>query len=153
MKHFERFVVIIVVFLFTGGCDRKDDLFAAGPLSAHLVGTWILDKIVTPTRTLTGAQMGYSEKMVHRNEADGDVERIIRDDTLYARHICARNPAPISSKKHKTVLMSYRGGLNRFYKITKQSGKQDTLEASDYLPEIGGAADTVKYFYTNAMLL
>ncbi len=35
----------------------------------------------------------------------------------------------------------------------KQSGKQDKLEASDYLPEIGGAADTVMFFYTSAMLL
>lgn len=147
MKYLEKFVVIVFVFLFNCGCDRTDDLFAVGPLSAHLVGTWILDRIVTPTRTLTGAQMGLSEKMVHQNEDGDDVERIIRNDTLYAKHICARNPAPISSDKHKTVLMSYRGGLKRFYKITKQSGKPDRLEASDYLPAIGTAADTVKFFY------
>ena len=153
MKHLEKLSVIFFVFILTGGCERKDDLFAGGPLSTHLGGTWILDKIVTPTRTLTGAQIGFAETMVSKNEADGDVERIIRNDTPYAKHIWARNPAPISSDKHKIVLMSYRGGLKRFYKITKQSGMPDKLEASDYLPEIGSNADTVTFFYTNAMPL
>lgn len=35
----------------------------------------------------------------------------------------------------------------------KQSGKQDKFEASDFMPEIRGAANTVKFIYTNAMLL
>ncbi|SKB44874.1 hypothetical protein [Dyadobacter psychrophilus] len=153
MKYLEKFVVIVFVVAFTGSCDRKDDLFAVGPLAIHLGGTWILEKIVTPTRTLTGAQIGYREKRVDQHEGDDDVERIYRNDTLFAKYIWARNPAPISNKKNKTVLMSYRGGLKRFFKITKQSGKPSILEASDYLPEIGTARDSVKFFYTQVMPL
>jgi hypothetical protein len=138
-------------FLIVSSCKHGDDLFAGPPLSTHLTGTWILAQIVTPTHKLLGAQIGYAEVIESHHEVDEEVERVYRNDTLFAKHIWARNPGPISNDKDKTVLMSYRGGLKRFFKISKKSGQADMVEASDYLPEIGTASDTVKFVYVKVM--
>ncbi|MCF2487897.1 hypothetical protein [Dyadobacter sp. CY347] len=149
MRSTIKFLMISILTILTAnGCKRGDDLFAGGPLSTHLNGTWNLEKILTPTRTLTGSQIGYNEKLVQVHEGDDDVDKVYRNDTLYAKHIWARTPGVITNDKKKTVLMSYRAGLKRFFKIAKQSGKPSTLTASDYLKEVGTAGDTVTFFYS-----
>jgi len=45
-----------------------------------------------------------------------------------------------------TVSVTYRYGLKRFYKMHRTVSQPTILEASAYLPEMGGEADTVRYF-------
>jgi len=145
------FVISVILLLITGSCKHHDDIFAGKPLSTYLGGKWILEKIVTPTRTLTGEQIGFAEIREVQHELDGTVDRIFRNDTLYAQYFWATNPGTITNDKKKTVLMSYRGGLKRFFKLSKQDGKPMAMEASDYLPEIGTARDSVKFFYSQVL--
>lgn len=141
-------LLAIVSMLVAISCDRDDGWFGGVPIEVNLIGTWTLEKLVTPTRSLSGAQIGYEEILKSGHETDDDVERVYRNDMLVAKHIWTRVPGTVAKTKTMTVLVTYRGsGLKRLYKIKKQTGQPTVLEASAYLPELGGAADTVKYFY------
>ncbi|MCF2518964.1 hypothetical protein [Dyadobacter sp. CY351] len=137
---------LICLSLLAGRCQRDDGLTAGGPITMFLLGTWKLDKIVTPTKTLVGSQMGFTEKLLIVYN-DGHFESTFRNDTLTGTEVWRINPAPIAKTKDMTVSITYRYGLKRLYKIIKQTGQPTLLEASAYLPELGGDADTVKFFY------
>ncbi|MCF0060058.1 hypothetical protein MUK70_12480 [Dyadobacter chenwenxiniae] len=116
------------------------------------MGTWNLEKVVTPTGSFSGTQIGYKEILVSGHEVDDEVERVYRNDTLFAKHIWTRVPGTTAKTKDMTVMVTYRGsGLKRFYKIRRALGEPTVLEASAYLPELGGAADTLKFFYKQVL--
>ncbi|MCE7072066.1 hypothetical protein LZG74_17245 [Dyadobacter sp. CY327] len=140
------FVILASLILLAGRCGRHDGWTAGGPITMFLLGTWQLEKIVTPSRTLLGSQIGFSEKLVIISN-DGHIENTFRDDTLTGTEVWRINPAPIAKTKDMTVSISYRYGLKRFYKLHRTTSQPTILEASAYLPELGAAADTVKYFY------
>jgi len=139
---------LLCFFLFGASCERDNGMIAGVPIAVDLIGTWNLEKVVTPTLSLSGAQIGYKEVLKSGHEIDDEVERVYRNDTLFAKHIWTRVPGTVSKTKTMTVQVTYRGtGLKRLYKIKNQTGQPTILEASAYLPELGGAADTVKFFY------
>lgn len=136
------------MMLLTSACERDNGKIGGEPISTRLKGTWNLERIETPTRSLSGSQIGYSELLKKAHEVDDEVERVFRDDTLYAKHIWTRVPGTISKVKTMTVSITYRGsGLKRLYKIIEKVGEPTRLEATDYLPELGEAADSVKFYY------
>lgn len=129
------------------GCERQKGFDAAGPISSHLVGKWKLEKVVSSTQTKVGEQIGYSETLECGNNQENDYDRIFRDNILDTTYVWSRIPGTDSDAKKMTVLVNYRGGIKRFYKIYRELGKATTLEASAYLPELEGSADTLKYYY------
>ncbi|GGH42587.1 hypothetical protein GCM10007423_39310 [Dyadobacter endophyticus] len=139
-------LILLVIPLFIS-CERQKGFDAAGPISSYLSGKWQLEKIVSPTQTKIGEQIGYAEILESGNDQEDDYDRIFKDGKLDTTYIWSRNPGTDSDAKKMTVLVNYEGGIKRFYKIYRQLGKPTTLEASSYLSEVGGAADTVKYYY------
>jgi hypothetical protein len=137
---------VICLLLISGRCQRDDGWTPGGPLTMFLLGTWELEKVVTPTKTLTGNQIGFSERLVIKYSED-HIENTFRNDTLIGTEVWRINPSPIAKTKDMTVLVTYRYGLKRFYKLHETVSQPTILEASAYLPELGGEADTVKYFY------
>ena len=139
---------LLCAFLLGASCERDNGMIAGVPIEVDLMGTWNLEKIITPTGSYSGSQIGFKEVLVSGHEVDDEVERVYRNDTLFAKHIWTRVPGTTSKAKDMTVMVTYRGsGLKRFFKIRRKLGEPTTLEASAYLPELGGAADTVKFFY------
>ncbi|CAG5068227.1 hypothetical protein DYBT9623_00956 [Dyadobacter sp. CECT 9623] len=132
------------------GCFRRGDevLPDNSPVSSLVSGTWILEKVVTPTKVLTGSQIGYSEKLVVSSVNGYVADQIYRDDTLFATNFRAGNIKPTQSAKLKTVLMHYRDGRKRFFKVTIVLREPTILQASQYLHELGGQADSIKYYYS-----
>ena len=132
------------------GCFKRDDdvLPDNSPVSSLLAGTWILEKVVTPTKVLTGSQIGYSEKLTISSVNGYMADQIYRDDTLFATNFRAGYIKPVQSAKNRTVLMHYRDGRKRFFRITIVLRERTILEASQYLHELGGKADSIKYYYS-----
>lgn len=139
--------LISLAIPFFAGCERQKGFDAAGPIASYLAGKWKLEKIVSPTQTKAGNQIGYSETLESGNDQEDDYDRIFRDGKLDTTYIWSRNPGTDSDAKKMTVLVNYEGGIKRFYKIYRELGKATTIEASAYLSEVGGTADTVKYYY------
>jgi hypothetical protein len=140
-------VLFALIFLSSGACKRNEGWIAGGPVDALLVGTWKLERIVTPTHTVWDKQIGYSEVLKIRNRDGFDIEETYKNDSLVATYYKQRNPVPIAKAKDMTVLITYRYDLKRFYKMHRTVSQPTILEASAYLPELGGANDTVKFFY------
>ena len=141
-------LLAILTMLTTVSCERDTGMFGGVPIEVNLIGKWALEQIVTPTKSFDSAQIGYKEVLESGHEIDDEVERVYRNDTLFAKHIWSHVPGTVSKTKTMTVIVTYRGsGLKRSYKIRKQTGQPTILEASAYLPELGGNADTVKFFY------
>ncbi|KQS28083.1 hypothetical protein [Dyadobacter sp. Leaf189] len=128
-------------------CDRDDGWDAGVPFESRLFVNWKLEKVVMPTRVLSGTQIGFTEIMNITNKDGYNIEEIFRNDTLFTTYFWRRDPPPIAKTKQQTVLITYRYGLKRFYKLYSTVGQPSTLEATDYLPELGGDADTVKFYY------
>ncbi|WP_157488160.1 hypothetical protein [Dyadobacter crusticola] len=140
-------VLVTLTLLSIGACEPDEGWTPGGPFEVRLFGDWKLEKVVTPTRVLSGTQIGYTETMNITNKGGYDIEEVFRDDTLFNTYYWRRNPAPVAKTKQQTVLVTYRYDLKRFYKIYSTVGQPATLEATDYLPELGGARDSVKFFY------
>lgn len=137
---------VICLLLIAGRCQRDDGWAPGGPITMYLLGTWELEKVVTPTKTLVGSQIGFSEKLIIKYSED-HIENTFRNDTLIGTEVWRINPAPIAKTKDMTVSVTYRYGLKRLYKMHRTVSQPTIIEASAYLPELGGEADTVKYFY------
>ncbi|WP_244822809.1 hypothetical protein [Dyadobacter pollutisoli] len=139
-------MIILSLLLTAGRCDPPEGWDAGGPIEMYLHGMWKLIKVVTPTDTLIGSQIGYNE-ILNNTYKDGiGYDSTFRNDTVFAVHIRLKNPLPVSKTKDMTILMYYRGGLQRFHKIIR-TNYITTLETSDYLKEVGTDADSVKYIY------
>ena len=136
---------LICLLLF--GCEPREGWRAGIPISSNLLGTYKLEKIVTPTLTILDKQIGYSEVLKIRNQDGFDIDETYKNDTLIVTQYWLRNPPPVAKTKDLTVLVSYRYNLKRFYKMHEAVSQPTILEASAYLPELGGAADTVKFYY------
>ena len=148
MKTLTKFCVVIAsAFLSAGSCSRDDGWGPGGPISGDLLGTWKLEKVVTSKRTVRDEQIGYSEILKIAYEGGYHVEQTYRNDSLTTTEYWGFDPRPVAKEKDNTVLVSYRYGLKRFYKMHKIVSQPTILEATAYLPEIGGAADSVKFFY------
>ncbi|HEV7348468.1 hypothetical protein [Telluribacter sp.] len=128
------------------GCEKDSLMDAGGPISRYLRGHWELEKIVTPTRTLTGSQIGYREIVETGNDGTKDYDKVYRNDTLIATYDWTRVPGPTGSAAKMEITINYWPDIKRFHKIMMEPGLV-RLETSGYVPEIGGAQDTVRYFY------
>lgn len=142
--------LILFCYLSLTSCNKPSPGFdAGGPITRYLMGKWILEKVVSPSGTKTGDQIGYTEILLCRGEENvGDADKVFRNDTLVVNKIWSRDPWPVADAKKMTVIVTYTDGMKRFYKIYQELGKNPVLEASGYLPEIGTAQDSVKYYYT-----
>ncbi len=76
------------------------------------------------------------------------VEKTFQNDSLVNTQYWGINPRPASDDNNGTVLISYRYGLKRFYRVRLHVGKPSNLEATAYVNQVGGEADSVKYYYT-----
>ncbi|MCE7063719.1 hypothetical protein [Dyadobacter sp. CY326] len=141
------YAVFALIFLSIGACNPREGWRAGIPITSNLIGTWRLEKIVTPTRTLIDKQIGYSEILKIRNEGGFDIDETFKNDTLIETRYWRRNSVPIAKTEDLTVLVTYRYDIKRFYKMHETVSQPTILEASAYLSEIGGANDTVKFFY------
>ncbi|MCF0052791.1 hypothetical protein LXM25_22160 [Dyadobacter sp. LJ53] len=148
MKNSAKFCVVFVsIFFSAGACEPREGWTGGGPITMFLLGTWKLERVVTPKRTALDTQIGYSEVLKIAYKAGYHIEESYRDDTLSNTQFWQINPSPIAKTKDMTLLISYRYGLKRFYKMHRTVSQPTILEASAYLPELGGANDTVKFFY------
>ena len=147
-KSAKLFLAMLAPLLLSiSSCKPREGWFGGVPIESDLVGTWKLERIVTPNRTVWDKQIGYTEILKSYNKNGDDVEETYRNDTLAGIQYWSRRDWPIAKTKDWTVLVSYRHGLKRFYKMHRTVSQPTVLEASAYLPEIGTKADTVKYFY------
>ncbi|GAB3162706.1 hypothetical protein GCM10027291_00900 [Telluribacter humicola] len=102
--------------------------------------------MITPTRTLTGSQIGYKEIVESGNDGNGNYDKVYRNDTLIKTYDHTRVPGPTGSAARMEVTINYWPDIKRFHKIKRNPGLT-TVETSGYIPEIGGAQDTIRYFY------
>ncbi|MCE7063718.1 hypothetical protein [Dyadobacter sp. CY326] len=143
----KTFLVVVSLLLLAGRCEESEGWKYGIPITSQLTGTWMLEKVVTPRRTVWDKQIGYSE-VLEINYKDGyHVEETFKNDTIVDTQYWGFHPGPVAKTKGMTVLVTYRYGLKRFYKMHQTVSQPTILEASAYLPELGGAADTVKFFY------
>jgi hypothetical protein len=127
------------------GCEKDSLRDIGGPIERYLKGRWELEKVVTSTRTLTGSQIGYREIVESGNDGTKDYDKVYRNDTLIATYDWMRVP-PTGSSAKMEVTINYWPNIKRFHKIKRNPGLT-TVETSGYLTDIGGAQDTVRYFY------
>lgn len=118
---------------------------AEGPITRYVHGNWKLVKIVTASQVKSDTQIGYTETILSGNDQVQDYDRVFRDGKLIASYTWSRT-APIVNESDMTVIISYNEGVKRFFKIRQEPG-QTMLETSDYLPELGTARDSIRYFY------
>jgi hypothetical protein len=145
---FYRYTLVILCWLLLISCNKPTPGFDNnGPISQYLMGNWQLEKVVLPSKTRAGTQIGYTEVLVTGNDGDGNFDKVFRNDTLIDTHFWSKDPWPVADAAKMTVLVTYRGGLKRSFKIYRELGKDDALEASSYLPQTGSALDSVKYYY------
>jgi hypothetical protein len=145
MRYFASLVILTLILPFS--CKRGNDGFdAGGPIARYLHGRWQLEKVVTPSGTKTGAQIGYSEIIETGNNQVEDYDKIFRNGSLITTYVWSRSPAPIAQASDMTVTVTYDNGVKRFFKIKQEPGKT-TLETSGYLSQIGTAQDSVRYHY------
>lgn len=128
-------------------CEPKKDFIYGRPGEGMLRGTWILEKVVTPSKTMVGMQIGF-ETLKFENINGSKTDQTYRNDLLVESHIWAKTPGPVVDGPEKTIIRSYSDGLKRFHKITVDVGKPTILEVSQYLKEFGSAADTITYYYS-----
>jgi hypothetical protein len=143
-------VSLLLVLTLCLSCKRTDDGFdAGGPISRYLLGRWQLEKVITPSGTKTGPQIGYAEIYEHGNDNVDNYDKVFRDGSLVATYTWLRPPATVSKAQDMTVIVSYWGsaGAKRYFKIRRDPVKT-TLEATAYVTELGSAQDSVRYFYT-----
>lgn len=139
------FLMLVLSIQF--GCKREHEGFdGGGPITRHLIGRWQLEKVITPSGTRTGAQIGYSEVVEIGNDQVDDYEKTFKDESLTTTYTRVRSPAPVANSKDMTMTIFYFGGQERFYKIREDPNKT-TLEASAYLTKIGGTQDSIRYHY------
>lgn len=140
--------IILVCLGFLSACQKSNSsVDASGPIALRVHGSWKLEKIITPSQTKTGAQIGYEETIQSGNDQVQDYDRVFRDGKLLTTYIWSRE-APIVNASDMTVTITYNEGVKRFFKIREDATRR-TLEASGYLPELGTAQDSIKYFYTS----
>ena len=76
------------------------------------------------------------------------MDQTYRNDSLVNTQYWTINPRPVVQDADNSILITYRNGLKRFYKLRFHVGSPSNLEATDYVDEVGSAMDTVKYYYT-----
>lgn len=137
-----------IMIPLTISCKKENPGFdPGGPVTGYLMGSWQLEKVVSPSGTKTGTQIKYSEIVEIGNDNVEDFEKTFRNGSLVVTYTRLRTPPPISNAKDLTMTIFYFGGKKRYYKV-RQDPSKTTLEASDYLTEIGSPQDTVRYFYS-----
>ncbi|GAB3893290.1 hypothetical protein GCM10028803_07260 [Larkinella knui] len=148
MKKFFGTIAPLLPLLFLAiGCKKDNGFDAGGPVTSYLLGKWQLEKIVSPSGTKVGPQIGYSEMVEIGNDGSGDYEKLFRNGSLLFTDSWLRSPAPVASSKNLTITVFYFNHGKRFFKLTGK-GDTRTMEASDYIPEAGARPDTVRYFYS-----
>lgn len=145
MKNLIRSIVVVLPLMI--GCKREHEGFdGGGPITRYLIGRWQLEKVVTPSSTRTGAQIGYSETFESGNDQVDDYDKIFRNESLVSTYTWIRSPAPVSNAKDLSMIVSYQGGAKRYFKV-RQDPVKTTLEASGYVSQIGSTEDSVRYYY------
>lgn len=142
----KSFVFSIFVAVLLASCIGPQEGFdAGGPISRYLLGRWQLEKVVAPSGTKMGTQIGYTEIIETGNDRSRDYDKVFRNDSLIATYEWLRTPYSASTSK-MTVTLSYTGWVTRHIKI-RRGPDRTTLETSGYVSEIGSAEDSVRYHY------
>ncbi|KAA0991860.1 hypothetical protein [Dyadobacter aurulentus] len=139
MKNKIAFMLAIVSFF---SCD--DGWGPGGPTQARLHGQWQLDSSKTNGKL---DSKPYEILDIHIKDKQ-HIENTFQGDSLVNVQYWSINAGPIIDDSHSTILVNYRSGLKRFYKLRFHVGNPGNLEATDYVDEVGSAMDTVKYYYT-----
>jgi hypothetical protein len=135
--RFQLIFFFISLLLTAGKCGYDDGWAPGGPTVQNLHGSWELVKIETPTGQRPASQLSYKELLNISGENGYTV-----DKTQY----WFGNPT--AKNADMSFLVNYRyDNLKRFYKVKMEPGHPFELQATEYLVEIGGAADSVKYYY------
>ncbi|CAG5068226.1 hypothetical protein DYBT9623_00955 [Dyadobacter sp. CECT 9623] len=82
------------------------------------------------------------------NREQQDIDYTFQDDSLVNTQNWSADTQPVIDEALNTILVTYRSDLKRFYKLHVRVGLPHKLEATDYVKEIGSAADSVKFYYT-----
>lgn len=137
--------LIFVAFVLASCIGPQEGFDASGPISQYLMGRWQLKKVVTPSGTKMGSQIGYTEIIESGNDGNGNYDKVFRNDSLIATYEWLRNPYSASTSK-MTVTVSYDNWTTRYFKI-RRGPDRVTLETSGYVSKIGSAEDSVRYHY------
>ena len=146
MKSFVFLIFIGFVLVSCFGPPEGYD--ASGPITQYLHGRWKLEKVVTPSGTKTGSQIGYIEIIETGNDGEGNYDKVFRNDSLIATYEWLRRP--IANSSDMTVQVSYVGWVTRYFKI-RRGPDRTTLETSGYVSEIGSAEDSIRYHYVSVL--
>jgi hypothetical protein len=149
LKNMKKIILIFGLFLPISWSCEDNGFTSGGPISGELSGKWKLTKIVSSKSIKIDNQIGYTEIIEIGNDNVNDFEKIYKDDKLFKTYYRDRARTADMSAKNMTVLMRYSGNKERFYKILNWNvaGKV-SLEASDYLEQVGSVQDTITYYYS-----
>jgi hypothetical protein len=130
------------------GCKKENEGFdAGGPITRYLTGRWQLEKVVSPSGTKTGSQIGYEEIFQHGNDNVENYDKVFRNGSLASTYTWLRSPSPVSNAQDMTMIISYWEGSKKQYFKIRQDATKSALEASGYIDQIGSSQDTVRYHY------
>ncbi|MGM9508977.1 hypothetical protein ACS5NO_14675 [Larkinella sp. GY13] len=147
MRHpFGTVALLLLLLWLPSGCKKDNGFDAEGPISQYLFGRWELERVVSPSGTKVGSQIGYSEVVEIGNDGSDNYDKLFRNDSLLFTDTWLRSPAPVARSKNMTITVFYFYNRKRFFKLSGK-GENRTMEASAYLPVVDTKPDTVKYFY------
>jgi hypothetical protein len=80
--------LITLTFLLPLSCKKQNESFdAGGPVTRYLHGRWQLEKIVAPSGTKSGPQIGYTEIIESSNNQVEDYDKVFRNGSLITTYI------------------------------------------------------------------
>ena len=138
---------VIVFALAIESCKPREDFIYGAPGEGMLNGTWILERIVTPSKTVVVGKSG-SETLKFESVNGFKTDNIYHEDSLAESHTWTKTPWPVVKGSDKTIIVSYRDGSKRFHRIIVVVGEPTILEATQYVKELGSVADSIKYYYS-----
>ncbi|MBD2705749.1 hypothetical protein IC229_34405 [Spirosoma sp. BT702] len=145
MRNHSRISAPLFLLLVATGCKKNIGFDAGGPITQYLIGKWSLEKVVSPTGTKLGSQIGYTE-VVEIGNQNGNYDKVFRNDTLLFTDRWLNTPAPEANAKTMTITVFYFSHGKRLFKHTG-AGEHRMIEASAYLPMNNAQPDTIRYFY------
>jgi hypothetical protein len=136
----------LLAFLLVSGCKKEPD--PSLPLASYLGGRYELEKITTPSRTITPKIAGYHEDMTLSSDSKGQYITYYRNDTLSYQADISGTPIE-SDQKVKSLL--YKVGASSYLKIYllfNASNVVESISTSSIMTTYSAQADTVRSYYT-----
>lgn len=120
------------------------------PIGGDLDGRWDLYKIVTPTRTMTPATLGYRQDMNLTGDGSSGYAVFYRNDTLHSKFTRDRTFEETDNRRNTVIDRYYNVGYIKYYLKYNQQNVVTELETSEFLKQYTQQADSVRYFYKYA---